>query len=201
MVRIIPENDTSLMCAVIGEERKISIQAVDENGTPVGKEIVVDPYLVEIGRVDREKDPITVRIRNYRRAIRAEDGKDITPIDFIVVRSSEGVEIIGGILGRFSVKGENDATHRKYIRIWEEGPYVAIGYCREGLFPVKVKNESGEYVLPPGKKIILDKGEVVYLHPSGTYTRVGETPDGSWIMKPAWIMIKHLARSLYQTSL
>jgi hypothetical protein len=194
MVKTVPVNEN-----LPQRGAKISIQAVKEDGTPAGKEIQLYTYPIVIGRVDYH-DGIE-GISEYQRAIRARDGKDITPIDRIVARDPYGATDIEGICGRWNVRGEQDATHRKYIVINQEGDKVTIAYVQNGLFPIKVRDENSVYTLFPDKKLVLEKGEKVDLHLSGTYTKVGETPSGEWIMESAWLRIKVLSNELYSETL
>jgi len=192
MVKIVPANENLKQEGV-----KIGIQAVKEDGTPVGKEIQLSTYPVEIGRANDEG---IKGISEHQRAIRGRDGKDITPVDYVVARYPEGVNIIEGIYGRWGVSDGTDATHRSYLKISPTGNGVIIAYAKENLFPVKVRDENGFYTLPSDKKIVLEKGEEVYLHLSGTYTKVGEAPSGAWIMEPAWLKIRvlrELSKELY----
>jgi len=181
---------------------KITIQAVKEGGTPAGKEKQFSRYPIVVGRVDYDDDGIK-GISESQAAIRARDGKYISPIDYIVARCPEGVEVIEGIYGRWGVSGkkEKDTTHREYITINQEKDKVTISYVREDRLPVRVRDERGEYILLPNTKLVLEEGEEVELHLSGTYTKVEETRSGNWIMEPAWLRIKVLSKELYSKNL
>jgi hypothetical protein len=178
---------------------EISIQAVKEDGTPAGKETIISTYPIVIGRVDSYYDRIEGMSESLK-AIRARDGKSITPVDYVVARCPERIDIIEGIFGRYWVFREDDATHRNYMIINKEGDKVTIAYVRKDLFRVKVRDDKrGVYTLSPDLKLVLEKGEKVELRLSGTYTKVGETSSGQWIMEPAWLRIKVLSKDLYNT--
>jgi hypothetical protein len=194
MVKIVPANENLQQEGV-----KISIQAVKEDGTPAGQEIQLSKYPIVVGRVDY--DDRIKGISESQPAIRARDGKRIEPIDYVVARYSGGVNIIEGIYGRWGVSEGQDATHREYITINQEGGRVTITYAKKRCFPVMIKGKTGEYILPPDRKLVLEEGEEVELHLSGTYTRVEEAPSGNWIMEPAWLRIKALSKKLYSKNL
>jgi hypothetical protein len=195
MVKIVPANENLQQQDGV----KISIQAVREDGTPAGQEIQLSKYPIVVGRVDY--DDRIKGISEYQPAIRAKDGKRIEPIDYIVARHQEGVEVIDGIYGRWRVSGENDATHREYITINQEGGRATITYAKKNCLPVRIRDGRGEYILPPDRKLVLEEGEEVELHLSGTYTKVEEAPSGNWIMEPAWLRIKVLSKKLYSKNL
>lgn len=195
MVKIVPANENLQQQDGV----KISIQAVKEDGTPAGQEIQLSKYPIVVGRVDY--DDRIKGISESQPAIRARDGKRIEPVDYIVARYPGGVEVIEGIYGRWRVSEGNDATHREYITINREGGRVTITYAKKNCFPVRIRDERGEYILPPDRKLVLEEGEEVELRLSGTYTKVEEASSGNWIMEPAWLRIKVLSKELYSKNL
>jgi len=194
MVKIVPADKNLQQRGV-----KISMQAVKEDGSPAGRETILSTYPIQVGRVDSYYDRIE-GISESQGAIRARDRKRIAPIDLIVARCPEGVKVIEGIYGRYWVEREEDATHRRYIIVNQEGDKVTIAYAQKGLLLVRVRDERGEYTLLPDQKLVLEEGEGVDLHLSGTYTKVEETSSGEWIMEPAWLRIKVLSKELYSTT-
>jgi hypothetical protein len=192
MVRMVPVDEL--------ERRrvKISIQTVRQDGTPVEEEIQLSNYPIVIGRAYGYDDMYLGRreIDDVPLAIGAKDRKGIGRVDYMVARYLGGVRVIKGAYGSWSMR-ENDTAHKWYLIIDQVGGRVTIGYVKNDLCPVKVRVGNSEYILPPDKKLVLEKGEKVDLYPSGTYTKVGETPDGRWIVDRAGLRIKVLSDELY----
>jgi hypothetical protein len=136
-------------------------------------------------------------IDEFPLAIGATDRVGIGRVDHIVARYIVRVTIIKGAYGRWIVRRENDVAHKWYLITYQVEGRVTIGYVENDLCPVKVRVGNSEYILPPDKKLVLEKGEKVDLYHSGTHTKVGETPNGRWIMDRAGLRIKVLSDELY----
>jgi len=168
------------------ESPVLTIQAVDYEGKPLGKETPVyeDELIrgIEIGISEKEDEKYGVRRLPYNQGavMMYKQDWEIRPVNKIVIRTCRGVKEIDKVVGKYkpSSKGDIEVTHPKQLcaKKMEDENVVVLSYCEESeVNPMSRRIGRTRMPLKPHERIEMGEGDIVYIRLPGMYVvyRVG----------------------------
>jgi hypothetical protein len=145
--------------------RKVTIQAVDESGNPLGEPVKIYLY-----------SKLTI-------------GRDENYLDEIVVKSTEMKYKIDGIYQMW----EEQEGYKEFLIVLPTEPYefgIVIKYGKLYLPEIEIRDKDGnQKIFHPGEKLVLEEGEEVCLRPPKTYSKFEKTQNNTQITTRPWIKI------------